>query len=316
MRDRLPPELRDMVYNELLIGEALEDMRKLMYSVLAVDDKESPAQKTKKPAKREQSPWAKKRVRYISLRTQPLFRATYVGGPRFLIPGLIDSEVIHEIIFHYYKTGKYLALALPKQCDTFLRHDFYGAGIVAADVALPHLEFQYRQCSQYWERSKHCHSMKLRMPGPDTYTSILEHAYVWKDSAKFTLSITVQHANETDQSPFRGYMRYAHGVQGVAEGSSRSRRQDNVCSSHYRTRWNRTEYKVEKHIESFQAGRGEDLFSAQRKEVLDVIGYIRADIWRRWVDGVKAYNKEQNERKLKLKSTIETQGGDLIAGSG
>lgn len=156
MRARLSREIRDLVYDELLTGESLEDMRKPMYDMFSA---------------------------------MPLL-PSYAQIPHFLIPGLIDSDVIHEIVFHYYKTGKYPPLALPMHCNTFLRYDFYGAGTTAADVALSHVEIHYddRSCSLVHAGERYGYDVC-----GDTFIAFLEHEHIWKDPSRFTLHIRVRH---------------------------------------------------------------------------------------------------------------------------
>jgi hypothetical protein len=160
LRARLPRELRDLVYDELLTSETLEDMRRLMH--LRFSDKPP--------------------------------RPSQAQIPHFLVAGLVHRDIIHEIVFHYYETGEYPPLLLPKHCDTFLRHDFYGVGIVGADIALPHLEIRYS------DKALH-HTMRWAAGGlsplsdGNTFQSILEHKHIWKDPERFSLHPSIQYTD-------------------------------------------------------------------------------------------------------------------------
>lgn len=157
--------------------------------------------------------------------------------------------------------------------------------------------------------------MRLEWPGPDAYTSLFEHAHVWKDPGRFTLSVSVQLVNGTEnmllqhicwiRTTFRELLKEVRD-RGAKTGFAL------VTTARDRTALNTG---LEKHIESFEAGRSED--NAQHEQVLDLVGHIRADMWQRWVDSVKAYHRKQKEREgeLTLKSTAGEHGGDLRAGS-
>lgn len=224
------------MYDELLTGEALADMRK------PIDDT------------------------FSAMPPQP----SYAQIPHFLIPGPIDSDVIREIIFHYYKTRKYPPLARLEHCDTFLQRDFYGAGITGADVALPHLAIETPR--------------RPSSPGEGGFQSLLEHKHIWSAPDQFVFQVNMDVLNEWGNVAPEIICQIHEALTAVFKA---------VDERGAKTRLGLVEKgwdgvvvqtDMKEHIQG--------LFEAQGEEVRTMWGKIRSDLYWRLADAVKEIVKK------------------------
>ena len=146
IRSRLPRELRDRIYDHLLTDSFLETMQK-------------PIQKS------------------VHNFTSRVLRA--FGRQRWVLVS-IDCETRAEIVFRYYKTGKYPPVTALDNIDAFFGNDFFDVRITGETVALPHLEVRCIESEDFGP------------PSPNAFASLIAHTSIWKNSSGSTLRINVQ----------------------------------------------------------------------------------------------------------------------------